>query len=300
MMGSHLTKHFLSKGFRVTVLNTYSDLAEKNLEEVRDQIEVVWGSVTDEEIVDKTVRGHDVVIHLAARIHVDESIEDPLGAVKVNIFGTHNLLMAAKKHNCFMIHGSSCEVYGEPENLKIGIHEGSEMRPKSPYSASKAGADRLCFAYHATYGIPVVIVRPFNVYGEGQKESGFGSLIAMAVKRAIDKKPLYVYGSGRQKRDYMNIDDLVAGYDLAVRKRKILNGHSINIATGKSTSVGAIVKYIAKKMGAKIEYKAARAGEVKDFPADISKAKKLGFEPKVSIWKGIDRYIEWRVGQLKK
>jgi dTDP-glucose 4,6-dehydratase len=111
----------------------------------------------------------------------------------------------------------------------------------------------------------------------------------------LDKKPLYIFGSGRQKRDYMNIDDLIAAYLLVFENRKKLNGLAINFASGKSTSVGAIVRYVAKKMNAKVEKKPARPGEVRDFPADISLAKKIGFSPKVEIWAGIDRYIKWRL-----
>ncbi len=294
-MGSHLAEKLVEQGYKVTILNTLSEKALKNLKDVRTKIKIVWGSVTDEEIVDKTVRGNDVVIHLAARINVDESLKDPGSAIKTNIFGTYNVLEAVKKHGSFLILGSSCEVYGEPIEISRKLNEHAELRPKSPYSASKAGADRIAFAYHHSYGIPLVIVRPFNVFGERQKEDGFGALIPLIVKRALDKKPLYLFGSGQQKRDYMNIDDLIDAYLLVFKKRKKLNGMVINFASGKSTTVGSIVKYIAKKMNAKIEKAPSRPGEVKDFPADITLAKKFGFRPKMNIWKGIDRYIDWRL-----
>ncbi len=293
--GTHLTKHLLSNDHEVTVLNTLSEDTTNHLNFLDKKPKIVWGSVTDKELVRKTVREHDVVFHLAARINVDESIKDPLAFFDVNINGTVNVLEAVRENKNRLIYASTCEVYGVVPD-KPCLDEESVLRPHSPYAASKAAADRVCFAYFKSYGTNVTIIRPFNIYGEGQKEGEFGALIAILVKRALDGNNLQVFGSGTQTRDYMNVQDLVDSYDLILNTNNTA-GEVYNFGTGVETSVKDIAEYVAKKIGVIVEYGEARPGEVSRFCADISKAKKIGFEPKIGIWEGIDRYINWRKSQ---
>lgn len=289
--GRFLVEHFLNKGHQITVLNTFSERASFALKEFKDRITIVFGSITDKEVVYKTVRGHDCVFHFAARIHVDESILDPLSSLNVNILGTYNVLESVTHFKSRLICLSSCEVYGAPLN-KLPIKEDAELKPHSPYAASKAGADRLCFSYYMTYGTDVVIVRPFNVFGPFQKNGVDGAAIAIFVDQAMRGKPIVIFGDGRQTRDYMYIDDLIKAYDMIYNNPQ-LKGQVINFGTGKETRIIDIAKYIAKKFHVKIVFKKARPGEVSHFRADVSKAKKLGFIPTVDIWSGIDKYIDW-------
>lgn len=293
--GGHLVEHLLKKGHEITLLNTWSRKSESTIKPFKDDVKVIWGSITDKEIVNKSLRGQDVVFHLAARINVDESIKEPEAYLDVNVKGTFNILEAVNKHDLRMIHASTCEVYGTPEDGKL-ITESTELKPHSPYAASKAGADRLCFAYHKTYGTNVVIVRPFNIYGERQKEGEAGAVIAIFVKKAMDGEPLTVFGDGNQTRDYLHVDDLVRAYEL-VFERDDLGGEVVNFGTGIETSIKDIAEYIAPKLGAEVKYAEARAGEVPRFGCDPQKAESLGFKPEVDIWKGIDRYIDWRKNQ---
>ena len=290
--GSHLVEHFLDLGYDVTVLNTFSEMNERNLNYLKVKPKIVWGSVTDSEIVDKTVREQDVILHLAAHINVDESILDPSLTLRVNIQGTYNVLEAVRKNKNRLIYTSTCEVYGAPVGKRL-IDETTELRPYSPYAASKAASDRLCFSYFKTYGLDTAIIRPFNVFGPRQREDEFGAFIPMSVKRAMDGKNLQIFGKGEQTRDYMYIDDLVQAYDLMVKLRNA-SGEVYNFGTGVETSIEGIAEYIAKKFGVGVDYAAARPGEVTNFCADITKVKKLGFQPKVNIWEGIDKYILWR------
>ncbi|MFA6587819.1 MAG: GDP-mannose 4,6-dehydratase [Patescibacteria group bacterium] len=297
--GSHLAEHFQKAGHEVTVLNTISDRAIEIWKKMPKGMTCVWGSITDKELVKKTIRDHDVIFHLAARINVDESIKDPAAYLDVNIYGTYNVLEAVREYGNRLIHASTCEVYGAPEQHLL-IKEDAEMRPHSPYAASKAGADRLCFAYYKTYGLDVTMARPFNIYGERQKEKGGGAAIAIFVKRILDGQPIVIFGDGLQTRDYMNIDDLVQAYDLLL-KHDGTAGEVFNFGTGVETSIKHIAEHIAEKMNGKIEYQEPRPGEVKSFiGGDITKSKsRLGFLPKVGIWDGIDRYITWRLTQNK-
>lgn len=294
--GSHLTERLTKEDHEVIILNTDSPHVQRNIQSVREKVKLIHGSITDKEIVNKTVRNSDTIIHLAAHIHVDESIQDPRSTVEVNINGTLNVLEAARKYGKRLIHISSCEVYGALKPGDESIDEEYELRPFSPYASSKAAADRLCFAYYKTYDLNITIIRPFNVFGERQKEGSGGALIPILVARALNDEPLKVYGTGEQKRDYMYISDLIDAYMLVFNNQN-LKGEIVNFGTGQATAVIDIVKYIAGELGATIEYAPPRPGEVTQFVANIEKAKRLGFTPKISIWDGIDKYIEWRKQQ---
>lgn len=292
--GSHLAERMLKKGHKVTILNTFSEEKLENIADFKNDVRVVFGSITDPVLVEKTVRGHDVVFHLAANVNVDHSLRDPKSFIDVNITGTFNILEQVRALGIRMIHASTCEVYGDGHTLKEGelLNESMELRPKSPYAATKAAADRLCFAYHESFGVDVTIVRPFNIFGERQKSGTFGALIPILVRKAMIGDKLTVFGDGLATRDYLYIRDLVDAYELVMETQR-LGGKAINFASGVNTSVKEIAEYIAPKFGAEVKHGPARPGEVTRFPADISFAQSLGFKPKVGIWEGIDRYITW-------
>lgn len=292
--GSHLAEGLIKDGHAVTVLNTYSEEAISNLKEIRSKVNIIWGSITDKESVEKSVRGHDVVFHLAARINVDESIKYPYAFVEANVLGTLNMLEATKQHGTRLIYASSCEVYGDGHDLGKNekLDETAELKPNSPYAASKAAADRFCYAYYKTHKLNVTVVRPFNVYGERQKSGTFGALIPILVNRALNKNDLLVFGDGTATRDYSHVSDIIRGYMLVLKNNQ-LAGKTVNLASGQNTSVKDIANFIAKKMRVKITHVDPRPGEVKRFPANITLASELGYKPKVKIWDGIDRYIAW-------
>ncbi|MDP2705023.1 MAG: GDP-mannose 4,6-dehydratase [Patescibacteria group bacterium] len=299
--GSHLAKHFVNKGHDVSVLTTYSEFSENNLADILGKITIIWGSITDRETVDKSVRGHDVVFHLAGHVNVDESLQDPGIFLQVNVLGTFNILEAVKKYKNRLIAASTCEVYGDGHTLKDEelLSETAELKPNSPYAASKAAADRLSYAYYRSFGVDVTIARPFNVFGEKQNAGPFGALIPILVARGLQGKDLTVFGTGESTRDYSHVSDIVQAYDL-VFNTKGLAGKAINFASGKDTKIKDIADYIAKKFNVKVVHGPARPGEVSRFPADISFAKSLGYVPKTSIWEGIDQYIDWAKKESRK
>ena len=292
--GSHLVESLVQKGHNVSVLSTYSEISKNNLAKVAEKINIIWGSITDKETVEKSVRGNDVVFHLAAHINVDESLKDPLVFVQANIFGMYNILEAVRKSGSRLILTSSCEVYGDGHDLKKGekLSEISELKPNSPYAASKASAERLAYSYYRSFDVDVTIMRPFNLYGERQKSGTFGALIPILVARAMRGEDLVVFGDGHAERDYTHVSDIIKAYHL-VLDNKNLKGKTINFASGKNTRVKDIAEHIAKKFKVKVVNGPARPGEVERFPADISLAKSLGYSPKVEIWEGIDKYIRW-------
>lgn len=292
--GSHLAELMLSNGHSVTIINTFSDEKLENISSFKDKVNLVFGSITDPVLIEKTVRGHDVVFHLAANVNVDHSLTDPKSFLDVNVMGTFNILEQVRRHDIRMIYASTCEVYGDGHDLGGGelLNETAELKPKSPYAASKAAADRLCYSYHTSFGVNVTIVRPFNIFGERQKSGTFGALIPILVRKAMMGEPLTVFGDGSATRDYLHVSDLIRAYEL-VMETNGLDGKSINFASGKNISVKEIADYIATKFGAEVKHGPARLGEVSRFPADMSFARSIGFNPQVGIWEGIDRYIEW-------
>ena len=288
--GSHLVERLLGDDHEITILNTFSESAERNIDPFARRIAAVWGSVTDREIVEKTVRGQDAVIHLAARISVDESIHDPSSYLSVNVMGTYNVLEALRRSRARLIYSSSCEVYGD--SAGAAADERSELRPHSPYAASKAAADRLCFAYRKTYDVQTTIVRPSNIYGPRQRGGKGGAVIPIFVERALAGNALVVFGTGLQRREYMHVDDVVAGYAL-VLERDDVGGEVINLGTGETPSIKEIAAFIATELGVEVEDGPPRPGEVSGFTLDTAKATKLGFAPRVPFWEGLTRYIEW-------
>lgn len=289
--GSHLAEGCLRQGHEVSILNTFSQRSLDNVSKLLKDANIVWGSITDPEIVEKTVRQQDVVIHMAARINVDESIQNPLSFLAANVTGTCNMLEAVRKFGSRMIHASSTEVYGSAGGG--AIKETSEMRPYSPYAASKSAADRFCFSYVKTYDIDVTIVRPCNLFGPRQKSGAGGAVIPIFVDRASSGQPLTVFGSGEQRREYMHVDDLVDAY-LFVLGRDDLKGEALNFGTGETPSIKEIAHFVAGKFDSKVEHGPGRLGEIDVMKLDSSKAKGLGFMPKVHFWDGLDRYIQWR------
>ena len=288
--GSHLTERCLSTGHQVTILNTFSDYAVHSIGHLAKDVSIVWGSITDPEIVEKTVRGQELVVHMAARINVDESIEAPSSFLAANIMGTYNVLEAVRKYSCRLVYASSCEVYGTHQRV---VSENSELRPHSPYAASKAAADRLCFAYCQTYGVDVVIVRPSNVYGPRQKGGKGGAVIPIFVQRALEHRPLTVFGTGEQRREYIHVEDIVRGYELVIG-RTDLQGEVVNFGTADTPSIKEIAEFISQQFDTSVEFLPARLGEVQGFNLDSSKATQLGFVPQVPFWDGLDSYIRWR------
>ncbi len=160
----------------------------------------------------------DVVFHLAANVNVDKSLDDPGSFLETNVMGTHHVLEAAREHGSRVIFASTCEVYGDGHSLAPDalLDETAELRPNSPYAASKAAADRLCYSYFRSYGMDISIVRPFNIFGERQKSGAFGALIAILVRRAIAGQDLTVFGDGSATRDYLHVSDAVDAYRLVL------------------------------------------------------------------------------------
>jgi UDP-glucose 4-epimerase len=296
-IGSHLVEDLVKSGYSVKILDDFSAGNVNNILGLFNykNFKMIRGSVTDKELVDKATSDVDIVFHLAAQIHVDKSIIEPRHTFEVNTLGTLNILDAALENDVeLVVYASTSEVYGSAK--QVPMNEDHPLNPASPYAASKAAADRLCFSYYNTYRLPVVIVRCFNTYGPRQKDVGYAAAIPKFIGRALANMPPVVYGDGKQTRDYMYVKDAVNAYKLVLESHDQLLGKAINFGTGREVSIVELARTILKLSGSQAVplHAAPRAGEVKRLCADISLAKKeLGFAPKYSITQGLREFVQW-------
>lgn len=312
-IGSNLTEHLLKEGYRVIVLD---DLSRSTTDNIRacynysPNFYFVKGSLTDLRLVDRLMHNVDMVFHLAAQVHWEESIDDPVSSFQINTLGTLNVLEAMRRNLSrrepikLMLYASSSEVYGTAQY--VPMDEKHPFNPQSPYAAGKAAADRLCSAYYHVYKIPVIILRQFNTYGPKQMLKGYSAVIPKFISQVFTGISPTIYGDGKQTKDFHYIDDLINAYTLIIEGWEELDlfGEAINFGTGKETSINTladiILDTVSEKVGKPLKDKLKpvhlpkRPGEVMRFAADISLAKeKLGFEPKIGIREGISRYMDW-------
>jgi len=311
-IGSHVVRLFVEKYKDYKIYNldllTYAGNLE-NLKDIENQPNYYFikGDINDSAFVTKLFQTYqfDVVIHLAAESHVDRSIEDPLSFVKTNIFGTVNLLNAAKEtweddfNNKLFYHISTDEVYGTLGETGL-FTETTAYDPNSPYSASKASSDHFVRAYGETYGLPYIISNCSNNYGQNQFPE---KLIPLFINNIINNKPLPVYGDGNYTRDWLYVVDHAIAIELLFRKGKI--GETYNIGGFNEWKNIDLVKLLCKQMDSKlnridgtseklITYVKDRPGHDLRYAIDASKIKnELGWVPSVTFEEGLKKTIDW-------
>ena len=315
--GSNLSKDLLKEGYDVVILNLHSSKNETNIERFGLQkAKIIWGTINDKQIVKDAMNEVDLVIHTAAKIHVDDSIKNPTNYFRTNVMGTNNVLEVAREFDVPVMHISTCEVYGYQDE---DLNENSPLMPRSPYAASKAGADRMVYSYYTTYDMNVCIIRPFNVFGPGQKDGECGAVIPRWTTSLMKGNDIKIYGDGKQSREFIYIDDLLSAYKILIDKMLSSNelaGEVINIGTGIDLNIKHLAEEMANKIHGpwvppenhdfsyptkegyfeqgKIIYGDSRPGEVKRFISNSDKMKSFGWEPKVKLKEGLNKYINWR------
>ena len=301
-IGSHLVDRLMSaETNHVTVVDNFNDFYDPAIKRANiaahtgsARFELVEADIADAAAMDRLFARSrfDVVVHLAARAGVRPSLEDPLAYEEVNVRGTYSLLEAARRHgvNRFVF-GSSSSVYGV--NSKVPFSEDDPIaRPISPYSATKIAAEAACHAYSHLYGLRVVCLRFFTVYGPRQRPDlaihKFARLISAG-------KPIPVFGDGTTRRDYTYIDDIVAGVEAAISYDKT-QFEVINLGESETVELRRLVEVIERAMGkrALVDRQPEQPGDVPITYANIEKARRLlGYNPQTKIEAGIEKFIEW-------
>ena len=274
---------------------TYAGNLE-NLAEImsHERLSFVQGDIRDAATVEGIVREVDVIVHAAANSHVEQSIKE--GArefVSTNIEGTRILLDAVRAAPVeLFVLLSSCEVYGT--GLYEPIDEQHLLNPRSPYSATKVGADRLAYAYHVTYGLPITIIRPFTNYGPAQHPE---KMIPRFITQAICDEPLTIHGDGKASRDWVFVEDHAEAISKVIEAGEGVAGEAINVATGEGKSVVEIAELVLELLGKPRSLKV----HVDDRPGQVTRnigstdkaAQLLGWRARTPFEDGLARTVEW-------
>ena len=300
-IGANFVEYFVNKhpDYKVVVVDklTYAGNMA-NLDKVKDKISFEKADICDFEKMKEIFDKYDIngVIHFAAESHVDNSIKNPFVFTHTNVIGTHTLLETAKQkwgegsENKF-VHISTDEVYGALGEDGY-FTEKSPIQPSSPYSASKASSDLIAFAYHTTYKMNVNVTNCSNNYGPYQHNE---KLIPHMIKLAMNNEKLPVYGTGKNIRDWLYVEDHCKAIDMVFHKG--VAGERYNIGGHNEKRNIDIVKLILKRLGKSedlIQYVEDRKGHDYRYAIDPSKIKaELGWEPETKFEDGIKKTIQW-------
>jgi len=296
-IGSHLTEQLVERGASVRAFVHYNALGSWGwLDEspVCSDIEVVAGDVCDRDSVRQAMHNREIVFHLAALIGIPYSYYAPVSYVRTNIEGTLNVLQSARELGVErVIHTSTSEAYGTAQY--VPIDEKHPLQGQSPYSATKIGADKLAEAFHLSFGLPVVTVRPFNTFGPRQSAR---AVIPTIITQCLTGNVVRL-GNLHPARDLNYVTNTVDGFILTAATPEAI-GRTINLGSGREISIGDLAKLIIRSVGRPInivsEEKRVRPdkSEVDRLLADNTLARTvLGWKPAISLEEGLGRTIEW-------
>jgi len=296
-IGSAFVRRVISRHptVRVTVLDklTYAgNLA--NLAPVADdpRYRFVHGDVADEELVDELAGEVDAIVNFAAESHVDRSIEGPAAFIRTDVYGTFVLLEAARRHgHTRFLQISTDEVYGEvPAGSSA---ETDALRPRSPYSASKAAGDLLVGAYHTTYGLPTLLTRASNNFGPYQYPE---KIIPLFITNAVDDEPLPLYGDGMQVRDWVYVDDHCDALETVLARG--VPGETYNIGGENELTNLELTRRILEAMRKPMSLVRSvpdRAGHDRRYSVDTAKLRALGWQPAHPFTDALALTVTWYV-----
>ena len=282
-IGSHVTEELVRRGARVRALVYYNSYGHQGwlddvAGDVKASLEVVTGDVRDASQMVAHAKGCDVVFHLAALIAIPYSYTAPRSYVATNVEGTLNVLEACRAADVGrLVHTSTSEVFGTARYAPID--EAHPRKAQSPYAATKIGADALVESYHLTYGLPTVILRPFNTYGPRQSAR---AIVPTVISQIASDRLVVEVGSTAPTRDLMYVRDTAAAF-AAVGLHPGLEGENLNAGTGVEISIGELIAKIAALMGVAVEVKQS-AERLRE---------KTGWAPSWTLDQGLGETIEW-------
>ena len=301
-VGSHLTEALVSAGAEVTALAQYNSFDSHGWlddlpEPVREKVNLVRGDVRDAAFVGRLVNGHEIVFHLAALIAIPYSYVAPQSYVETNILGTLNVLEAARQHGTErVVQTSTSEVYGTA--LTMPISESHPLQGQSPYSASKIAADMMAEAFARSFGVPVVILRPFNTFGPRQSER---AIIGTIIRQALDPScSAIMVGDATTVRDLTFVTDTAAAFMAAGRSENLEYGQAYNAGSQRAIMVGDLIDVIVdltschKPVVQDDKRLRPANSEVRALLANCARfARATGWSPQVTLREGLERTVEW-------
>lgn len=304
-IGSHVIDRFISAGYHVAALDNLSTGRRLN---VPAGVELHVMDVQSPDARDLIRdRGFDIIAHLAAQVDVRKSVADPLNDLLINVVGTVNLLDAIcslppKKRPRMVFASTGGALYGDAQQFPTG--EEAAVNPDAPYGINKLAVEYYLAYFGRAWGMENVAMRFGNVYGPRQDPHGEAGVIAIFAQRLFDRRPLTVFGTGRQTRDYIYVADVANAFYVAatkpLRPSGLLATRAFNIGTAVETSVNELVQTLSGIAGvrAEVAYAPQRAGEVERSVLDPGKAQReLGWRPDVSLRQGLALTYEWVAGR---
>jgi len=293
-IGSNLAGELL-KRFEVTVVDDLSTGRLENLEDLRDRVEFIRGSVTDLALLHEAFAGADAIFHQGAVPSVQRSVDNPLATNQANLDGTLNVLVAARDCGAKkVVYASSSSVYGDTPTLPK--REDMIPNPKSPYAVSKLAGEYYARVFSELYGLRTVSLRYFNVFGPRQDPtSQYAAVIPKFIIAMQRGEPVLVFGDGEQSRDFTYVANVVEANLLACQAPGAV-GRVINIACGERVTLNELIGLMHGILGAHTPptYGPPRAGDIKHSLADIARARELlGYRVVVALEEGLRRTAEW-------
>ncbi len=293
-IGSHLTEELVRRGHSVRVVDSLITGKRSNIAHVPG-VDFQEGDLADMPVAVRAVEGVDYVLHQAAIPSVPRSVKDPVTSNRANIDGGLNLLVAARDAGVKrIVYAGSSSAYGNTPTLPK--QEDMPTNPLSPYALQKLVVEQYCQMFTRLYGLETVTIRYFNVFGPRQDPSSpYSGVISLFSTALLEGRQPVIYGDGGQTRDFTYVTNVVDGVLRAVEATGVA-GEGMNVATGGRISLNDLVRVMNGLLGTSLApvYREARAGDVRDSQADITKAQRLlGYTPLVTLEEGLRRTIDW-------
>jgi UDP-glucose 4-epimerase len=294
-IGRWVVRALLDEGADVVALDDFSNGSRENLSEMANdpRLDVVEGSIADPSAVERSFRSRpELVLHLAAKINVQHSIDDPLGTYEPDVMGTLRVLESARAAGAPFLFMSSCMVYAAAGDAPIA--ETHPVRPASPYAASKLAGEQLTISYGLSYGHPVTVVRPFNTYGPFQRADGEGGVVAIFCERALAGSDINVFGDGTQTRDLLYVSDC-AEFVLRAARAEAARGELLNAGTGRDVTINDLARIVGgDEVSTRHVQHPHPQAEIARLVCDHRKAEQvLGWRPETTLEQGIAETKNW-------
>jgi UDP-N-acetylglucosamine/UDP-N-acetyl-alpha-D-glucosaminouronate 4-epimerase len=293
-IGSHIVEELLREGAAVRVLDDFSSGKRENLAGFQGDLEILQADLRDPHAIRAAMREVDLVFHLAAFVSVPKSMSEPEACFSINVAGTVGLLEAARQAGVRkVVLSSSTAVYGNPVSFPTG--EEAPLRPLSPYALSKQVNELYARLYTQTFGLPVIALRYFNVYGPRQRpDSDYAAAISIFTRRLVNGEPLTIYGDGKQSRDFIFVKDVVRANLRASESDAA--GEVFNICTGFETTLLDLLETLSEvsPRQPEVRFEAPRPGDIYRSKGNPEKAAAiLGFRAETSLADGLAKTLEW-------
>ena len=294
-IGSHIVRGLLAQGDSARVFDNFSTGKMENLADLNSALEICEGDLRDHRALTEAVRGVDYLFHQAAFVSVPQSMEEPEVCFEINVKGTLNVLEAAREAGIRqVVLASSAAVYGESQDLPL--KEGADLGVLSPYAASKQINEVYAGLYTRSFGLPVVALRYFNVYGPRQSpDSDYAAAIPIFIRRLLAGHPPVIFGDGKQRRDFVFVADVVRANLLAAECPQAA-GRIFNICTGREVSILDLVETLSQIIpgASQPEFGPPRPGDIYRSLGDPGRAAQvMNFRAEVNLAEGLAQTLQW-------